>query len=103
MPSTSGAATSWRSGFRWEPTSQQYNPLSRGWTDERTPNHKYLPFIELWPCVLIGERQGREQPKILWAANSPGFDNPVNPKRVLDFFASSAFRSDVTAEPLERD
>jgi len=77
-------------------------PCPGGWSDERTPNHKYLPFTEAWPCVLIGERKGNERPRILLAPNSPGFDDPAKPKRVLDFYARGWNRKTLEA-PLPRD
>jgi hypothetical protein len=77
-------------------------PCAGGWSDERTPNHKYLPFTEAWPCVLIGQRKGNERPRILLAPNSPGFDDPAKPKRVLDFYARGWNRKTLEA-PLPRD
>ncbi|MFA6173374.1 MAG: glycosyl hydrolase family 28-related protein [Kiritimatiellales bacterium] len=77
-------------------------PCPGGWSDERTPNNKYLPFTEAWPSVLIGERQGSRRPCIVLATNSPGFNNPAKPKRVLDFFSRAWFRMKLEA-PLGRD
>lgn len=50
-----------------------------GWSDERTPNHLYLPFCELWPVVLIGERRDGKRPLIRLAPNSPGFIEEAKP------------------------
>lgn len=60
-------------------------PCFGGWSDERTPNHKYLPWIETWPCVLIGDRRSDKKPRILLSPNSPGFDdpNPVNAGHIV--------------------
>ncbi|MFA7368866.1 MAG: glycosyl hydrolase family 28-related protein [Kiritimatiellales bacterium] len=77
-------------------------PCPGGWSDERTPNNKYLPFTEGWPCVLIGERQGSRRPCIVLASKSPGFDNPARPKRVLDFYSRAWSRMKLEA-PLGRD
>lgn len=77
-------------------------PCPGGWSDERTPSHKYLPFTEAWPCVLIGERKGSERPCIVLAPDSPGFNNPAKPKRVLDFFSRLWTRKTLEA-PLRRD
>jgi hypothetical protein len=77
-------------------------PCAGGWSDERTPNHKYLPFTEMWPCVLIGERQGPERPVIVLASGSSGFTDAKKPKPVLDFFARHWHRETKDA-PLKRD
>jgi len=75
-----------RSGFRSEPTrSATRFPARAAGLDERTPNDKYLPFTEMWPCVLIGERKGTERPVIVLAPRSGGFDNPAKPKPVFEF------------------
>lgn len=63
-----------------------------GWSDERTPNHKYLPWVENWPCVLIGDRRGNRKPRIILAPKSPGFDKAGKPKPVFDFFARGVVR-----------
>lgn len=41
----------------------------------------------LWPCVLMGSRQGAQRPRILLAPNSPGFGDPLKPKIVVHFWA----------------
>lgn len=67
-----------------------------GWSDERTEQLLYLPFCELWPCVLIGERKGSHRPTIKLAPHSPGFDKPGKP--VLSFMS----RRWVRRRPFER-
>lgn len=74
-------------------------PCMAGWTDERTPNNKYLPWMETWPCILIGDQRGKRKPRIILASNSPGFDNPMDPKPVLHFDARSIIRKNTT-DPL---
>ncbi|MEA2068553.1 MAG: glycosyl hydrolase family 28-related protein, partial [Verrucomicrobiota bacterium] len=73
-----------------------------GWSDERTPNHKFLPFSEMWPCVLMGERRGAERPVIVLAPNSMGFNEMKKPKPVLDFFGRYWNRK-TKVGPLRRD
>ena len=70
-----------------------------GWSDERTPNHKYLPWVETWPCVLIGDSRGPRRPRIILAPDSPGFGNPRSPKTVLEFYAHAVTRKNTT-DPL---
>ena len=77
-------------------------PCAGGWSDERTPNHKYFPFTEMWPCVLIGERKGTEHPVIVLAPRSGGFDDPAKPKPVIEFYARSWKRHKADA-PLQRN
>lgn len=74
-------------------------PCRAGWSDERTPNHKYLPWEETWPCVLIGDRRGSRRPRMVLAPGSPGFADPGNPKPILDFDARSIKRKNTT-DPL---
>jgi hypothetical protein len=61
-------------------------PCAGGWSDHRTLNHKFLPYTEMWPCVLIGERRDGRRPVVVLAENSPGFDQAKQPKVVFDFF-----------------
>ncbi len=74
-------------------------PCMAGWTDERSPNNKYLPWMETWPCILIGDRKGKRKPRIILGKNSEGFDDPMNPKPVLHFDARSIIRKNTT-DPL---
>lgn len=67
-------------------------PCYGGWSDERTSNHKYLPWVETWPCVLIGDRRTGKKPRILLAPHSLGFDDPENPKPVFKFNARTVIR-----------
>ncbi|MEA4935514.1 MAG: glycosyl hydrolase family 28-related protein [Paludibacter sp.] len=71
-------------------------PCYGGWSDERTSNHKYLPWVETWPCVLIGDRRTGKKPRILLAPYSPGFDDPENPKPVFKFNARTVIRKNLT-------
>lgn len=73
-----------------------------GWSDERTPNHKYLPFTEMWPCVLIGERREGKRPVIVLSPNSAGFADAKKPKPVLDFFAR-AWNRETLDGPMKRN
>jgi hypothetical protein len=66
-----------------------------GWIDWRTPDSKFLPYSEVWPCVLIGERRDGKCPKLKLVLSSPGFDNPGNPKPVLDFYGSEWHREEL--------
>ena len=68
-----------------------------GWCDERTKEWLYLPFCELWPCVLIGERKGSQRPTIKLAPNSPGFAKLGKP--VLAFRSSAWSRAQPFARP----
>jgi hypothetical protein len=68
-----------------------------GWCDERTKEWLYLPFCELWPCVLIGERKGSQRPTIKLAPGSPGFDKPGKP--VLTFVSNGWSRPAPFARP----
>lgn len=70
-----------------------------GWSDERTPNHKYLPWVETWPCVLVGDRRGPRKPRIILAPKSPGFGSAHAPKPVLEFYAHAVTRKN-TIDPL---
>ncbi|MCX8036786.1 MAG: glycoside hydrolase family 55 protein [Candidatus Sumerlaeia bacterium] len=40
-----------------------------------------------FPNVLMGSRAGTHRPRIVLAANAPGFDNPAKPKFVVYFWA----------------
>jgi len=71
-------------------------PCFGGWSDERTPNHKYLPWIETWPCVLIGDRRTGKKPRIILAPHSPGFDDPEHPKAIFKFNARTLIRKNTT-------
>lgn len=56
-----------------------------GWNDDRKKDLPYLPFIEQWPCILVGESRDGTRPKIVLRSDSPGFDNPARPKNVVYF------------------
>jgi len=71
-------------------------PCFGGWSDERTPNHKYLPWIETWPCVLIGDRRTGKKPRIILAPDSRGFDDQDNPKPIFNFNARTVIRKNTT-------
>ena len=56
-----------------------------GRTDERFDDHRYLPFSECWPAVLVGERRGDKRPRVILSPSSPGFDKPETVKPVFHF------------------
>lgn len=54
-----------------------------------------------FPCFLLGERTpGMPRPRLLLAANAPGFGDPGSPKYVVNFWARSPFEE---KGPLERE
>lgn len=53
----------------------------------RSNGHIY--GARFYPCQLIGSKAGR-RPKILLGSNSPGYGDPDNPKRVIEFLARKA-------------
>lgn len=56
-----------------------------GWSDERFADHRYLPFSEVWPCVLIGERRDGRRPVVRLAPDSAGFADRNAVKCVFHF------------------
>lgn len=70
-----------------------------GWQDLRTAYHKYLPYIELWPCVLLGDQGGERRARIVLAPQAPGFQDPTRPKCVLDFIGYNFSRKTLTERP----
>ncbi len=71
-----------------------------GWSDDRTSNHLYLPFCELWPVVLIGERRKGERPVIRLAPGSPGFKEEGKP---VFNFRSRLWRRSTPLAPIPED
>ncbi len=72
-----------------------------GWSDMRTATLKYLPYCQLWGCVLMGDQRPGKRATIILKENSSGFDDPENPKPVLDFISFAWWRNTPSA-PLER-
>ena len=50
-------------------------------------NDKRVFFARKFPCVLMGSRIG-SRPKIILSPNSPGYQDPSNPKYVIHFYAT---------------
>lgn len=71
-----------------------------GWSDERTFNHLYLPFCELWPIVLIGERLNGRRPVIRLAPNASGFKEEGKP---VFNFRSRLWRRNAPLAPIPED
>ncbi|WP_160300680.1 glycosyl hydrolase family 28-related protein [Kiritimatiella glycovorans] len=68
-----------------------------GWRDYRDEQYRYLPHVDFWPCVVVGDTRGAGRPRIVLAANSPDFNNPAFLKPVVQFFARS-WRRDASEE-----
>ena len=73
-----------------------------GWSDLRTTNHKYFPYCELWGCVLMGDQQSNGRVRIILAESAEGFDNPEQPKPVVDYIARLWCRSTPTSRIEDR-
>lgn len=58
-----------------------------GWKDERA--QKWLPYTDMWPCVLVGDRRSGKHPMIRLAPHSRAFQDRKNPKPVLLFGSGS--------------
>ena len=64
-----------------------------GRNDDRHPDHRFLPFSECWPAVLVGERRDGRRPCVRLAPSASGFDNPAAIKPVFHFDAHFKNRS----------
>jgi len=60
---------------------EQYRPLRRDGRRQGTRDY---------PCVLVGSRRAATRPRIVLAAQSPGFSDPESPKYVIYFWAPGA-------------
>jgi hypothetical protein len=58
-----------------------------GRNDDRFPDHRFLPFSECWPAVLVGERKDGRRPRVRLIASAPGFGDPAEIKPVFHFDA----------------